>query len=83
VRLPSDLSSWTSERSPAPSATVLLCAEALTQVLTPCLCRISLGTWQYNDTVAADAIAKGLKAGFTHIVRHFWLRGAVLVATLS
>lgn len=31
--------------------------------------RISLGTWQYNDTVAADAIAKGLKAGFTHIVR--------------
>ena len=28
---------------------------------------ISLGTWQYNDTVAGDAIAKGLKAGFTHI----------------
>lgn len=28
---------------------------------------ISLGTWQYNDTVAQDAIAKGLKAGFTHI----------------
>lgn len=28
---------------------------------------ISLGTWQYNDTVAADAIAKGMEVGFTHI----------------
>jgi diketogulonate reductase-like aldo/keto reductase len=43
--------------------------EALTRALPP-VRRISLGTWQYNDTVAADAIAKGLKAGFTHIVRH-------------
>lgn len=29
--------------------------------------QISLGTWQYNDTVAADAIKKGMAAGFTHI----------------
>ncbi len=28
---------------------------------------LALGTWQYNDTVAADAIHKGIKAGFTHI----------------
>lgn len=28
---------------------------------------MALGTWQYNDTVAQDAIAKGMKAGFTHI----------------
>merc|ERR1740117_1642482 len=25
-----------------------------------------LGTWQYNDSIAADAIAKGWKGGFTH-----------------
>ena len=34
------------------------------QVMMP---QISLGTWQYNDTVAADAIKKGMSAGFTHI----------------
>lgn len=45
--------SWRGRRSDAPPSTVR---------------RISLGTWQYNDTVAADAIAKGMKAGFTHIV---------------
>jgi diketogulonate reductase-like aldo/keto reductase len=29
--------------------------------------QISAGTWQYNDTVAADSIHKALAAGFTHI----------------
>jgi len=28
--------------------------------------QMALGTWQYNDSIAADAIAKGWKGGFTH-----------------
>lgn len=28
---------------------------------------LAAGTWQYNDTVAADSIGKALAAGFTHI----------------
>ena len=68
--MPLALSALLTSVAAAASATPKVCTQK-----SPCLTlnngvmmpQLSLGTWQYNNTVAAGAIKMGMAAGFTHI----------------